>query len=107
MEVRTDDDKPAVGTGGVVTATADGKGNVIVTQTKSSRIAWENSDGSGDLVIEEGGKRLTLRDRDGKQVFSGPVESEEQINKLPPKVREQLERIERSVTTGSSTGAKE
>jgi hypothetical protein len=97
VEVRTgDDNADGAGSAGV-TATADDKGNVTVTQTNSTRMAWSDGDGSGELLIENGKKKLTAKDKDGKEIFSGPVDSEEQLKSLPPGVRERLERIESKV----------
>lgn len=80
----------------------------IVTQTNSSRTTWSDNDGSGELLVENGKKRLTVKDRDGKQVFSGPVNTPEEMKALPPEVRERLDKIEKSVKvevrTGSSKG---
>lgn len=97
VEVRTGDESAdGFGSGGV-SATADAKGNVTVTQTNSTRMAWNDGDGSGELQIENGKKRLTARDRDGKEIFSGPVDTEEQLKSLPAALRERLERLESKV----------
>jgi hypothetical protein len=99
VEVSTnpDDGKGTPGAEPSVTATADGEGKVIVTQNNSTRMAWNDGDGSGELVIENGKKRLTVKGPDGKEIFSGPVDTEEQLKTLPPKVRERLEGIEHTL----------
>jgi hypothetical protein len=97
VEVRADDSQAdATGSAGV-SATADDKGNVTVTRTNSTRMAWNDGDGSGELSIENGKKKLTARDRDGKEIFSGPVDTEEQLKSLPDGLRERLERLESKV----------
>jgi hypothetical protein len=111
VEVSTDsdDDKPAGAAGSSVTATADGEGKVIVTQNNSTRMAWNDGDGSGELVIENGKKKLTVKDADGKEIFAGPVDTEEQMKSLPPKVRERVEGMQEKIkvetrTTGKPAG---
>jgi serine protease Do len=60
-------------------------------------MAWNDGDGSGELLIENGKKKLTVKDREGKEIFSGPVDTNEQRKNLPPGVRDRLERIEKNV----------
>lgn len=104
VEVRTGDDSAdGFGSAGV-TATADDKGNVTVTQTNSTRMAWSDGEGSGELLIENGKKKLSAKDKDGKQIFFGPVDTEEQLKGLPPGVRERLERIESKVKVDVRAG---
>lgn len=97
VEIITGDGKGGGEGSAVVTATADGTGNVIVSQSNMSRTAWADADGSGELVVENGKKRLTVKDKNGKETFSGPVDTDEQRKSLPPNVRERLERIEKGV----------
>ncbi len=53
------------------------------------------SDDQGELRIENvGGKKvLTAKDREGKLLFSGPVETQEEIDKLPPEVRQRYDKL--------------
>jgi hypothetical protein len=97
VEVRTNDGRAETGGSGIVTATADDKGTVTVTQTNNTRLTWNDGDGSGELQIENGKKKLTARDRDGKEIFSGPIDTEDQLKSLPAGLRERLERLESKV----------
>jgi hypothetical protein len=97
VEITTNDGKEGSTASGVVTATADEKGNVVVSHASTTRMTWSDSDGSGELVIENGKKRITMKDRDGREIFSGPVDTDEQRKSLPGEVRERLERMEKSV----------
>lgn len=81
----------------VSTATSDGNGKTIVINSNSARTTWSDAEGSGELVTENGSKKLTIKDPDGKVTFSGPVDTAEQRKALPPQVRERLERIEKGV----------
>jgi len=54
------------------------------------------SDGKGELKLEnlDGKKLLTVKDPQGKLIFSGPVESKEDLDKLPADVRERYEKLQ-------------
>lgn len=97
VQVTTDDGTSSGSAYSVATANSDGKGNVIVIQNGVARTKWSDGDGSGELVSENGEKNLTVKDRQGKVIFSGPVNTEEQRKALPAEVRERVERIEKGV----------
>ena len=54
------------------------------------------SDDKGELRIEtlDGKKVLTAKDPKGLLLFSGPVETQEEINKLPAEVRKRFEQLQ-------------
>src|SRR6058998_3444373 len=54
------------------------------------------SDGKGEMKLEnlDGKKLLTVKDPQGKLIFSGSVETKEDIDKLPADVRERYERLQ-------------
>jgi hypothetical protein len=56
------------------------------------------SDDKGELKLEnvDGKKLLTVKDPQGKLVFSGPVESQEDLDKLPADVRERYEKLQQN-----------
>jgi serine protease Do len=56
------------------------------------------SDDKGELKLEnvDGKKLLTAKDRQGKLLFSGPVETEEDLAKMPADVRERYEKLQQS-----------
>jgi len=55
-------------------------------------------DGKGEMKLENvnGKKLLTVKDPQGKLLFSGPVESKEDLDKVPVDVRERYERLEQN-----------
>ncbi len=57
------------------------------------------SDDKGELKIEgtEGRKMLTAKDPQGKVVFSGPVETSEDRDKLPADIRERFEKVTKDI----------
>jgi hypothetical protein len=56
------------------------------------------SDGKGELKLEnvDGRKLFTAKDPQGKLLFSGPVETKEDLDKMPADVRERYEKLQRS-----------
>lgn len=55
------------------------------------------SDDKGELRVQknEGKKFLTAKDSQGKLIFSGPVETPEEIAKIPAEVRERFEKLQK------------
>ena len=56
------------------------------------------SDEKGELKLEnvDGKKFLTAKDPQGKLLFSGPVETKEDLAKMPADVRERYEKLQQS-----------
>lgn len=56
------------------------------------------SDDKGELKLEnvDGRKLLTAKDPQGKLLFSGPVETKEDLAKMPAEVRERYEKLQQS-----------
>ena len=80
------------------------KWSVVTTDdgtTKATRFDLENakisfSDDDGELKIESvnGKKTLQAKDSQGKVLFNGPIDTDEQRAKVPAKVRERFEKLE-------------
>jgi hypothetical protein len=56
------------------------------------------SDDKGELKLEnvDGKRLLTIKDPQGKLMFSGPVETQEDLDKLPVDVRERYEKLQQN-----------
>ena len=56
------------------------------------------SDGKGEMKLENvnGKKLLTVKDPQGKLLFSGPVETKEDLDKVPADVRDRYERLKQN-----------
>ena len=56
------------------------------------------SDEKGELKVEnvDGKKLLTAKDPQGKLLFSGPVETQQDLEKMPPDVRERYDKLQQS-----------
>jgi len=56
------------------------------------------SDDKGEMKLEtvDGKKLLTANDPQGKLLFSGPVETREDVDKLPPEIRQRYEKLQQN-----------
>src|SRR5437899_5482788 len=61
-----------------------------------AQIVFSNDKGELKLENVDGKKLLTAKDRQGKLLFSGPVETEEDLAKVPGDVRERNEKLHHS-----------
>ena len=83
-----------------------GKGNIEVTRTSDNGLQTTRidvgkaqivfSDDKGELRIENvGGKKvLTAKDPQGRLLFSGPVETKEDLDKVPADVRQRYDNLQ-------------
>lgn len=60
----------------------------------NSNIVYSDDEGSLELTMAEGRKTLVAKDASGQELYSGPVNTPEERSKLPPPVRERLEKLE-------------
>ena len=72
------------------------KGTMKSTTIDLGKATIVFSDDKGELKLETvaGKKILTAKDPQGKLLFSGPVDSQEEIDKMPPEVRERFNKLE-------------
>ena len=71
-------------------------GALKTTHIDMNRAQIVYHDTQGELKLENvsGKKVLTAKDPEGRLVFSGPVESKEELDKLPPEVRQRYDNLE-------------
>jgi hypothetical protein len=71
-------------------------GAVRTTRIDLGRAQIVYSDDQGEIRVEQidGKKVLTAKDRDGKLLFSGPINSREELDKVPADVRQRYEKLE-------------
>jgi hypothetical protein len=69
----------------------------VDTEAGEPRVLLRDSEGEIEVKIEKGKRVLTARDAQGKQTFSGPIESEAERDALPEPLRKKLETV--NVTT--------
>lgn len=74
----------------------DDNGAVKTTRIDMNRAQIVYHDDQGELKLENvsGKKILTAKDPQGRTVFSGPVDSKEELDKLPPEVRQRYDKLE-------------
>lgn len=72
------------------------KGSMKSTTIDLGKATIVFSDAQGEIKIENvnGKKMLTAKDPQGKLLFSGPVETKEELDKVPPDVRQRYEKLE-------------
>lgn len=81
------------GTPGVRVITRGGKGSTILDLPRGN-ITYSDDSGSIEVVAEEDKRQLTVKDKDGKVTFEGPITTEEERKKLPDDIRKRIEKIE-------------
>lgn len=81
------------GTPGVRVITRGGKGSTVLDLPRG-HITYSDDDGSIEVQAEDGKRQLTVKDKDGKVTFEGPINSEEDRKKLPDDVKKRIEKIE-------------
>jgi serine protease Do len=85
----------------------DGEVKASKIDLGKAQIVFSDDKGELKLANVDGRKLLTVKDPQGKLLFSGPVETKEDIDKMPADVRERYNRLEQShlptVNPGSNT----
>jgi serine protease Do len=94
-EVRRASEEARRAAGQIRTVTRD-DGALAQTTIDLGKAQIVFSDDKGELRIEnkDGKKLLTAKDPQGKLLFSGPVETKEDIDKVPPDVRQRYEKLQ-------------
>jgi serine protease Do len=77
----------------VVTSDDDGERSTHVDFGKAQIVY---SDGKGELKLQnvDGKKTLTAKDQNGKVLFQGPVDTEQERQSMPPEVRERFKNLQ-------------
>ena len=73
-------------------------GGLTTTKIDLGKAQIVFSDDKGEMKLEnvDGKKILTAKDPQGKLLFSGPVETKEDIDKMPPDIRQRYEKLEQT-----------
>src|SRR5678816_4552762 len=61
-----------------------------------AQIVFSDDKGELKLANVDGRKLLTVKDPQGKLLFSGPVETKQDLDKMPPDVRERYNRLQQN-----------
>ena len=73
---------------------ASGEIRVSSFGAEGAVMVFDDEDGRLELTFKDGKKRLTARNKQGDEVFSGPVETAEERKALPAEIRARLEKME-------------
>ena len=81
---------------GQISITKKGEAGMKTTKIDLGKAQIVFSDDKGELRIEtlDGKKILTAKDPKGLLLFSGPVESQEELDKVPAEVRQRYEKLQ-------------
>ena len=74
----------------------DGAAKASKIDLGKAQIVFSDEKGELKLANIDGRKLLTVKDPQGKLLFSGPVETKEDLDKMPADVRERYERLQQS-----------
>jgi hypothetical protein len=74
----------------------DGEVKASKIDLDKAQIVFSDDKGELKLANVDGRKLLTVKDPQGKLLFSGPVETKEDLDKMPADVRERYNRLEQS-----------
>ena len=83
---------------GNITVTQDQDGGLKTTKIDIGKAQIVYSDDKGELRVEkvDGKKVLTAKDPQGLLLFSGPVETKEELDKVPAEVRQRYEKLQQN-----------
>ncbi len=83
---------------GNITVTKDQDGGLKTTRIDIGKAQIVYSDDKGELRLEkvDGKKVLTAKDPQGLLLFSGPVETKEELDKVPAEVRQRYEKLQQN-----------
>lgn len=65
---------------------------------------YTDSQNTLEITEKDGVKNLKATDNDGKVIFEGPINTEEQKKALPPEIAEKLKKFEQRIGSVQSTG---
>lgn len=71
---------------------AGGAGSTIL-DLSAGNFVFSDNDGSVEVNAAGGKRELTVKDKDGKVTFQGPINTPEEHAKLPPEVKARLETV--------------
>jgi hypothetical protein len=59
----------------------------------NATVAWDDGAVHLDLTVKGGKKHLFAKDKDGRELYDGPVDTDEQVKALPAEVRDRLPHV--------------
>jgi hypothetical protein len=55
---------------------------------------WSDKEHRFNITQDAAGRRLVARDKSGKQIFDGPINTDEEIEQLPAEIREKVKKLQ-------------
>ncbi|MFL6540862.1 MAG: S1C family serine protease, partial [Chthoniobacterales bacterium] len=78
----------------VITSRDNGALKTTRIDVGRAQIAYSDAQGEMNIEVVNGKRVLTAKDPQGKLLFSGPVDTKEELDKVPADVRQRYEKIE-------------
>ena len=72
----------------------NGTASTTVVNLGHSNVVFSDDDGVVELKIDDGKKNLIARDKEGKVIFSGPINTDQERKGVPPGVLARLQNVE-------------
>jgi len=69
-------------------------GGATILDLPKGNVVYSDDDGSIEVKADDGKRELTVKDKDGKLLYEGEVNSKEDREKLPKEIKERLRRVE-------------
>jgi hypothetical protein len=79
---------------GIIQHREDGAACTTIVNLGHSNVVFSDDDGVMELKIDDGKKDLLAKDKDGKVVFSGPINTDQERKGVPPGVLARLKNVE-------------
>lgn len=84
---------------GALPAPVPGQNEIQRHEVRQSQAVAKMNDGTHEITLtsNESGRHLTIKDKSGKELFNGPINTDKEKAAIPQDLREKLERLEKSV----------
>jgi hypothetical protein len=102
--IKSNEPYAAVGGGGGMKGVAAGDfAPLFRSRDASFTLSWSDKEHQFTITQDAGGRQLLARDKAGKQLFNGPIDTFEQLEKLPPEFREKVKKLDAKWRQGAAT----
>ncbi len=92
------------GPGGAPSVTVHQDDGTTTWNTAQAHVLLKDESGTIEVSAKDDSRTLTLKDAEGKVIFTGPVDTQEQRKAVPENVREKLDKIQLRARAQAHTG---
>jgi hypothetical protein len=76
---------------------------ILRDRDASFALNWSDKEHDFSITQDAGGRRLVAKDKSGKEIYNGPIDTPAQIEKLPAEIREKLKKLDAKWRQGPAT----